>query len=108
MQNERSGPDPAHIQINCLEDLRTNEGAILKRLHAIPNGGRLLLLDPQRCLQELGVTLSEEAKREWEAAAGVSFTRRTGLEAAYDGVARSTEPSPVRVRINGLLPRGKK
>ena len=108
MKKERPRPDLPPIDIGTLDDLRREENTILERLRLLPNGGRLLLLDPLRCLHDLGVTLSAEAQRDWEAIAGLVLTRRTGLEAAYDGVARNTESSINRITFQRLLPGGKK
>jgi len=108
MKQERPLPDSSPIHIESLDDLRRHESAILRRLHALPNGGRLLMLDPLRCLRDLGVTLSAEAQRAWEAAAGLDLTRRTGLEAAYDGVARNPQSSSRRITFRRLLPGGKR
>lgn len=106
MENECARPGWSPIHIRNLEDFRAREHEIVERLNSLPNGGRLLLLHPLRCLRDVGVSLEEEALQEWERVANLSFARHTGLESAYNGIAASSGPTTVRIRVGRLLPEG--
>jgi hypothetical protein len=92
------------LSVSSLKDLVTHEKEIVRRIGAISNGGRLLLLHSQRLLREIGVELKPEAVKEIQKAHHGFFTT-TGGESAYDRVAKSKSGGAVRVTVHGLFPK---
>jgi hypothetical protein len=96
-------PHPAALRAASLNELLDHEEDIVRRINALPNGGQLLLLDPQRLLRELGVEMSAEAEEQCRAASGSVFA--DGKEHAYDAFKKSKPTGGIRVRVNGLFRR---
>jgi hypothetical protein len=92
------------LGIASLKDLRKHEKEIVRRIGATRNGGHLLLLDPQRLLQQIDVKLTSEAVKEIQKAYP-DFLVGTGGEGAYDRVANSNAKGEVQVTILGLFPK---
>ena len=98
--------DSPLLCVSSLKDLVGNEGEIVRRIRATPNGGELLLLDPQRLLRELRVELTAEAMEEARGAHPELFAP-TGREHAYDATARSRPGDEINVKVNGLFRKGR-
>jgi hypothetical protein len=92
----------AVLQVCSLKELLAHEKEIVRRIGARHNGGRLLLLDPQRLLREIHVELTPEAVKETQKA-HPEFFASGGGESAYDRVTNSKAGGDVRVTVNGLL-----
>jgi hypothetical protein len=98
--------DSSMLRVSSLRELLGHEEEIVRRISAAPNGGQLLLLDPQRLLRDLGIEMTAEAVEECRVAHPELFAR-TGREHAYDAVARSRPGDEVRVTVNGLFRKGR-
>jgi len=96
--------ESAALKISSLQELLDHEGEIVRRIRAIPNGGQLLLLDPQRLLKEAGVEIAPAALQDCQAAQPELFAS-TGREHAYEAVARSRPEHEIRIRVKGLFRR---
>lgn len=97
--------DSSVLRVSSPRELLDHEGEILRRINAMPNGGQLLLLDPQRLLRDLRVEMTAEAVEECRGAHPEFFVR-TGREHAYDAVAKSRPGNEIRVTVNGLFRKG--
>ena len=93
--------EPAVLQVHSLKELLDYEKEIVRRVGAMHNGGRLLLLDPQRLLRDVYVKLTPEAVKETQKA-HPEFFATSGAE-AYDRVAKTKAVGDVRVTVNGLF-----
>jgi hypothetical protein len=93
------------LRVRSLEELWGHEEEIVRRIAAVPNGGRLLLVDPRRLLRELGVEIDAGRVEECGRAHPELFAR-TGREHAYDRVAQSQPGSGLDVTVSGLFRRG--
>src|SRR5262249_56278014 len=62
----RTMTEPAYerLVIDSFADLITHEPQILRRIGDVPNGGHLFLVHPFLLLEEVGVDLSDAARRE--------------------------------------------
>lgn len=90
------------LLVSSLAELRLHEAEIVKRIAAVPNGGRLLLVDPQRLLRDIGVELTDACAD--ESRGGHSeFFAPTGREHAYDLIANSAQSGNIQVSIEGLF-----
>ena len=94
--------ETALLQVCSLNDLLSYEDEIVRRIDAKPNGGYLLLLDPQRLLREVYIDLTPDAVKEIQGAYPEFFTT-TGGEVAYDWVAKSNAEGDIRVTVKGLF-----
>jgi ABC-2 type transport system ATP-binding protein len=56
--------DSRVLVVCSAKELLGNEEEIVRRIRDTPNGGQLLLLDPQRLLRDLGVEMTAEAVSE--------------------------------------------
>jgi hypothetical protein len=92
----------AVLQVCSLKELLGHEKEIVRRIGYRHNGGRLLLLDSQRLLREVGVELTPEAVEETQKS-HPEFFAATGGENAYDRVAESKAGGDVRVTVHGLF-----
>lgn len=83
-----------------------NEDEIVRRINETPNGGNLLLLDPQRLLKDLGIHLTAQAEEEWKASQPNVFPTPTSPY-VYDAMAAShpTEEG-LRIVVKGLFRKG--
>jgi hypothetical protein len=95
-------PEFSVLRVSSLAELRGHEREIVRRIRATPNGGRLLLLDPQRLLRDLRVEITAGSVEECRAAHPEFFTR-TGREHAYDAVAKSRPGGDINVTVSGLF-----
>jgi hypothetical protein len=94
---------PERLAIESFEDLVEHEREILQRINELPNGGHLFLIHPFMLLEDVGVVLSDEAKRE-------ILRRQPQLQSLsptpYRILRRRSEPEPhLRVRVHGLFGR---
>jgi hypothetical protein len=102
MTNNYPNFDP--LRASSLRELVSQEREIVNRINSVPNGGRALLLDPQRLLRDLRVEVTPEALEEWRAAYPEHFAQ-TGREHAYDAVAQSRPGDEITISVNGLFRR---
>jgi len=92
------------IKADSLKELLANEEAIIEKINNIPNGPNLFMANPFSILAEIGVELSNQARKEiitlepWLAA--VSDT-------AYQALKASKRPQKVRYHLKGLFRREK-
>lgn len=94
------------LQIGSFQELMASEDEIVRRINETPNGGNLLLLDPQRLLKDLGVQLTPEAEEEWRARQPNVFPQATSPY-VYDAVSASSPPEErLRVVVKGLFRKG--
>ena len=95
--------DPApQLEIGSFDELMAHEQEIIERIAYIPNGGNLFLINPLLLLEEAGVRLSDDARRELiEREPALSSVSAT----AYNALKASTVPQRVRVRLTGLFER---
>lgn len=94
--------EPAALRASSLKELLDNEAELVRRINAFPNGGHLLLLDPQRLWRELHIEMSAEAEAECRKKHPDLFLP-TGREHAYDAVKQSKPEGGIRVKVNGLF-----
>ena len=94
------------LQISSLQELRAQEDEIVRRINQTPNGGNLLLLDPQRLLKDLGIVLTPEAEQEWKASEPNFFLSGTSPY-VYDAMAASRPAEEgLQVKVKGLFRKG--
>ena len=102
MANEEGTPLSPRISVASLEDLLAHEKEILERINSVPNGGNLFLLQPFLLLDEVGVKVSQRARRQ-------IVQRLPGLSALsivpYEELKKSKEKQKIRFRIRSLLQR---
>jgi hypothetical protein len=91
------------LLISSLDEFARHEGDIVRRVNARANGGQLLLIDPTRLLRELGVTFTDDALRELETRAGISFKQHSASARAYAAVASAPRNDRGRIVVRGLL-----
>jgi hypothetical protein len=94
-------PARAPLCLTSLAGLRHHEAEIVQRIGAFPNGGRLLLLDAQRLLRDVGVELTTECVAQC-GEAYPELLARSGREHVYEVVAKS-KPDAIVVNIIGLF-----
>ena len=71
----------SRVLVACsAKELLGNEEEIVRRIRDTPNGGQLLLLDPQRLLRDLGVEMTAEAVSESMAGAYPDLFTKTERE----------------------------
>lgn len=75
---------------------------MLRRIAETPNGGRLLCLDPQRLLADIGVEMTPECAQEARLS-HPEFFGPTGREHAYDTTAACAPDGSVSVTVSGLF-----
>ena len=94
------------LQLSSLQELLAQEDEIVRRINETPNGGNLLLLDPQRLLKDLGIQLTPEAEQELRASQPTFFPKAISPH-VYDAMAasRPTEEG-LQVRVKGLFRKG--
>jgi hypothetical protein len=100
----RSDPPVAErrLEIGSYDELMKNEPEILRRIKAMPNGGALFLINPFLLFEDVGVKLSDKAKREVLAAE----PRLMGLSAIpYRALKASKSRQNYRVNVKGLFER---
>lgn len=94
------------LHIGSFQELMASEDEIVRRINETPNGGNLLLLDPQRLLKDLGVQLTPEAEEEWRARQPNVFPQASSPY-VYDAVSASRPPKEgLRVVVKGLFRKG--
>ncbi len=95
------GPAP-RLEIGSFDELMAHEQEIIERIAYIPNGGNLFLINPLLLLEEAGVRLSDDARRELiEREPALSSVSAT----PYNALRASTVPQRVRVHLKGLFER---
>ncbi|HEX8177267.1 MAG TPA: hypothetical protein VF543_19420 [Pyrinomonadaceae bacterium] len=99
-------PAPAgaerRLEIGSYDELIRNEPEILRRIKAMPNGGALFLINPFLLFEDIGVVLSDTAKREVLTAE----PRLAGLSAIpYRALKTSRSRQNYRVNVRGLFER---
>ena len=99
------GTSSQALRASSLKELAEHELEIVKRINGTPNGGRLLMLDPQRLLRELGVEVSARALEEWESEYP-EFFARIGREHMYDLASKSHHGDEVVINVKGLFRKG--
>jgi hypothetical protein len=82
-------PGDEVLSIGSFDELLRHEPEILRRVNAMPNGGRLLLIDPLRLLSDVGVQLGERAVAEWRAHGGDDVLDGTRDRVAYEAILAS-------------------
>ncbi len=92
------------LNVCSLEELLRHEAEITKRINATPNGGRLLLLDPQRLIRDLQIELTPDALEAWRSAYP-DFFARPDSGRVYDAIAQSQPHDEVKITVKGLFPR---
>lgn len=88
------------IGLKSLDDLRSREAEILRRIAAVPNGGNLFLLDPMRLLKDVGVAMTPAV------AAAVRKLHPELPDGVADDVYKALAGAPrqsVRITIEGLF-----
>lgn len=94
------------LHISSFEEFGAHEKEIVRRINSVPNGGRLLLMDPIRVLKEAGVHLSDDTVKRWAELAGPGVLRSTNSARLYDAVSRN-QSRPTAYTVLGLLRKGK-
>ncbi len=92
------------LSITSLAEFVSLQSTIVGRINAYPNGGRLLLSDPLRCLQDVGVALTPEAARAFGDAIGQDLVAESPLRHLYDSFKRDQPDPSMTITINGILP----
>jgi hypothetical protein len=90
------------LLVSTLDELRLHEAEIVRRIIAVPNGGRLLLVDPQRLLRDINVELTSACVDESRAVHATLFAP-TGREHTYDLIAKCAPGSHIQVMVNGIF-----
>ena len=96
------GSPSSVLVVSSLDELRRHESEIVRRITAMPNGGRLLLVDPQRLLRDIKVELADTCVNESRAVHAPLFAP-TGREHTYDLIAKSAPGGNIQVAVNGLF-----
>lgn len=88
------------LKIKSFAQLMENEAEILSRIEAVPNGGNLFMIHPLMLLADVGVNLTDAARREL-------LTREPKLSALsdvpYNALKNSRQEQNVRFHIHGLF-----
>jgi hypothetical protein len=71
-----------------MEELKTAEKEIVRRINSFPNGGQLLLTDALRLFRDINVQISGDVIKSWNKLTGGAFDP-TGKESAYDDLHKS-------------------
>ncbi|HEX6187942.1 MAG TPA: hypothetical protein VFZ40_07670 [Pyrinomonadaceae bacterium] len=96
----------AELQLSSLQELMASEDEIVRRINETPNGGNLLMLDPQRLFKDLGIQLTPEAEQEWKASQPNFFPQSISPH-VYDAMAASRPTKEgLRVIVKGLFRKG--
>jgi hypothetical protein len=90
------------LRVSSLDDLRLHEAEIVRRIGAMPNGGRLLLVDPQRLLRDINVEVASACVNESRAVHATLFAP-TGREHTYDLIASSSPGGQIQVMVDGIF-----
>ena len=90
------------LPASSLDDLKGYEAEIVRRIQAVPNGGKLLLANPLRLFRDVGLHISSEVLEQM-ASAHPEFFRSTGREHSYDAVQGSQPSDEIRVIVRGLF-----
>jgi len=101
MDTQSQQVDPIHVA--HLAELIKKTPAILKRINATANGGRLFLSDPIRLLGDVRVVLTPEATVALEEALGLRDVNNP-LHQLYDDFKRDAPDAKYPVVINGIVP----
>ena len=92
------------LTIHSLGQLQGAEAEIVRLLAETPVISQLFLLDPVRALADVGVSLSPEAVREWEAVAPALRQRPGAADPGrYDRVKAIGGAVGLKVAIHSLL-----
>ena len=95
-------PDFAPLFISSLAELLNQEPEIVRRIALTSNGSRLLGTDPRRLFRDLKIELTPAAIEEWKAKYP-EFFMPTGIEHAYDAMAKSGSDQQVTIIVDGLF-----
>jgi hypothetical protein len=100
---EPSAPaDSLRLAVNSFDQLMDHEQEIVERIATMPNGGHLFMIHPFRLLQDIGVTLSEQARAEIIG----RFPELSTLSLTpYNNLKRTRDPQPTQYHLRGLFPR---
>ncbi len=93
------------LRIHSYKELLHNEAEIVRRIAEVPNGGELLLSDPQRFMRDIQIEITPEAVKECQPYYP-AFFGSTGREHVYDAVSKSRPGNQVRVKVTGLFRKG--
>jgi hypothetical protein len=93
------------LTISSWDELRRSESEIVRRVNSFPHGPRLLLIDPQRLLKDLGVLLQPGVIDEWQRITSENLFAPTGLERTYDAVSQANPSSGPSLKLNALIDR---
>lgn len=103
---EETGPpgggEEPWLRADSLDDLLREESRVLARIASTRNGGNLFLANPFLLLSDVGVALSERARRE---ILRLVPELSTASPAAYQALKASREPQSIVIRLHGLFPR---
>ena len=80
--------DYTSISVSSMEELKTAEKEIVRRINSFPNGGLLLLTDALRLFSDVNVQLSGDVIKSWNKLTGGAFDP-TGKESAYEDLSKS-------------------
>jgi len=80
--------DYTSISVSSMEELKTAEKEIVRRINSFPNGGLLLLTDALRLFSDVNVQLSGDVIKSWNKLTGGAFDP-TGKEGAYEDLSKS-------------------
>jgi hypothetical protein len=89
------------LRIERLDELAEHEQRILVLIASIRNGGLLFMTHPFRLLEDLGVALSDTARKE-----AVERIPELGVlsDMAYEAAREAARASSVTVYLHGLFP----
>lgn len=93
---------PGWLQVNSFSELMRHEKEILDRIAYTENGGNLFMAHPLMLLDDIGVQLSEDAKKE--------LIEREPLlgslsDLPYQAIKFSRTKQPIRFHLHGLFKR---
>ena len=94
------------LHVSCASELVAHEKELIRRIGKTPNGGMLLLLDPQRLLAQVGLQITAGAVEECRSSFADLF-KETGRERAYDATAAAKPQNDARVSVRGLFRKGR-
>jgi hypothetical protein len=94
------------LAVTSVKQLLSYEKEIVERINCLPNGGRLLLTDPQRLMKDIQIELSSDVLAEWRSRYP-EFFAPTNREHVYDAVTISRPGNEIIVNIKGLFRRKK-
>lgn len=93
---------PGWLKVNSFDELMKHEKEILDRIAHTQNGGNLFMAHPLMLLADIGVQLSEDARKE-------IISREPHLaalsEVPYKAIKTSTEQQSIRFYLHGLFER---